>query len=45
MQFSLKVTHEMEIIPTIMQWIPHIKVLEPEWLRNKVVQRVTEYLN
>jgi predicted DNA-binding transcriptional regulator YafY len=45
MQFSLKVTHEMEIIPTIMQWIPYIKVLEPDWLRNKVVQRVTEYLN
>jgi predicted DNA-binding transcriptional regulator YafY len=44
MQFSLKVTHEMEIIPTIMQWIPYIKVVEPDWLRDKVVERVKEYL-
>ncbi|MBE0490625.1 MAG: WYL domain-containing transcriptional regulator [Sulfurospirillum sp.] len=44
MEFSLKVTHEMEILPTIMQWIPYIKVVEPAWLRDKVVERVKVYL-
>ena len=44
MEFSLKITHEMEIIPTIMQWIPYIKVIEPEWLRDIVIKKVQEYL-
>ena len=44
MQFSLKVTHEMEIIPTIMQWIPYVKVIKPFWLKDKVLKRVQEYL-
>jgi len=27
-ELSLKITHEMEIIPTILKWLPHIKVLK-----------------
>jgi predicted DNA-binding transcriptional regulator YafY len=45
MEFSLKVTHEMEIIPTIMQWIPYIKVVEPLWLNENIKKRVQVYIN
>jgi len=43
-ELSLKITHEMEIIPTILRWIPNINVLEPEWLKDVVISRVQEYL-
>jgi len=43
-ELSLKITHEMEIIPTILKWLPHIKVLEPKELRDSVTCRVEEYL-
>lgn len=44
MEFSLKITHEMEIIPIILQWIPNIKVIEPNKLKEKVYTRIDEYL-
>jgi len=43
-ELTLKITQEMEIIPTILKWLPHIKVIEPEWLRDSVTCRVKEYL-
>jgi len=44
-ELSLKITHGMEIIPTILHWLPHIKVLEPEWLKNDIIKTVEKYLN
>lgn len=44
-ELSLKVTHALEIIPTILKWLPYIKVIEPDWLRENVIVRVKEYLN
>ena len=29
-ELTLKITHAMEIMPTILHWIPHIKVIEPK---------------
>lgn len=43
-EISLKITHEMEIIPKIMEWIPYIKVIKPFWLKEMVKKRVREYL-
>jgi len=34
----------MEVIPTIKQWIPHIKVLSPQILKAQVKKLVQEYL-
>ena len=36
MEFSIKITHEMEILPIIKYWIPHLYVIEPEWI-NKIL--------
>ncbi len=32
MEFSVKITHEMEILPIVKYWIPHLYVIEPEWI-------------
>lgn len=34
----------MEILPIINYYIPHIKVLEPQWLADIVKEKVTRYL-
>ena len=34
----------MEIIPTIQRYIPHIGVIEPDELKNKVKENVEIYL-
>ncbi|MBL0707448.1 MAG: WYL domain-containing protein [Sulfurimonas sp.] len=44
LELSLKITHVMEIIPTILHWLPHIKVIEPEFLKEEIIQSVEEYL-
>jgi len=43
MEFSIKITHEMEILPIVKYWIPHLFVLEPEWIREIVDQDLALY--
>jgi predicted DNA-binding transcriptional regulator YafY len=43
-EFDIKITHEMEILPIIKYWIPYLKVLEPKWLDDIVKQDLKEYL-
>ena len=44
MEFVVKITHEMEILPIIKYWIPHLYVVEPEWIREMVEEDLQEYL-
>ncbi len=44
MELSVKITHAMEIIPTILHWIPRIKVLEPKWLNDEIKKLIKEYI-
>lgn len=37
-EISIKITHEMEIMPIIKYWIPHAIVLSPKWLNEKIVK-------
>ena len=41
--FNLKITHEMEIIPIIKYWLPHLKVLEPQWIRDLIINDLVEF--
>jgi predicted DNA-binding transcriptional regulator YafY len=43
-ELSVTITHAMELIPLIKQWMPHIRVLEPEWLEEKIRQDVKAWL-
>jgi len=44
MEFVIKITHEMEILPIIKYWIPHLHVLEPKWLRDIVRVDLNKYI-
>ncbi|SMC10062.1 helix-turn-helix transcriptional regulator [Nitratiruptor tergarcus] len=44
-EIALKITHEMEIIPIIKQWLPHIRVLEPKWLDEMIKEDIKTYLD
>ena len=41
---SCKATKENEILPTILHWLPHIKVLTPTSLHNRVKDVLNDYL-
>ena len=40
---TLPITHEMEIIPIVKYWMPHIRILEPEWIAERIDRDVREY--
>jgi hypothetical protein len=40
----VKITHEIEIMTLIKYWIPHLKVLEPVWIMEKIEEDLREYL-
>jgi len=42
---TLEITHDMEIIPFILRWIPRVKVISPEKLKRRVLDEVKSYLN
>ena len=44
MEIEIKISNEMEIMPLIFWYIPHIKVLEPQWLADMVRNKVQGYL-
>lgn len=37
--------NEMEILPLVQYWIPHLTVISPEGLQGTLVERLKEYLN
>jgi len=43
MEFSVKITHEMEILPIIKYWIPHIFVIKPEWIKEIIEEDLKVY--
>jgi predicted DNA-binding transcriptional regulator YafY len=44
-KLSILITHQMELIPTILKWIPHIRVVEPAWLGDEIEEKITKYLH
>ena len=42
---SIKITHEMEILPIVKYWLPHLKVLEPKWIDDMICEELKGYLN
>ena len=44
MEFVVKVTDEMEIIPIIKYWLPHLRVVEPKWIREIIFEDLESYL-
>ena len=42
---TFTVTQEEEVIDLILRWIPHIKVVSPKTLKNKIERRLKAYLS
>ncbi|WP_373072194.1 helix-turn-helix transcriptional regulator [Sulfurimonas sp.] len=45
MEISVSVTDDMEIIPIIGYWVPHIKIISPDSLKESFLKRLHEYLD
>ena len=39
----LTINDDMELIPLIQRWIPHIKVLEPQSLKDRILKNIKDY--
>ena len=37
--------HPMEVIPTVLEWIPYIRVIKPKKVRDEVERRVAKYID
>jgi predicted DNA-binding transcriptional regulator YafY len=44
MEFSVTITHEMEILPIVKYWIPRLYILSPQWIKEMVEDDLQEYL-
>jgi predicted DNA-binding transcriptional regulator YafY len=44
-EITLTITHEMEIVPIIKQWLPHVRVLAPKWIDEIVRNDIAAYLS
>ena len=44
MEFSVTITHEMEILPVVKYWIPHLFILEPNWVKEILEEDTQNYL-
>lgn len=44
MEFVIKITHEMEILPIIKYWLPHMRVIEPAWIQEMIDEDLKGYL-
>ena len=42
-EFSIKITHKMEILPIIKYWIPHLYILKPKWLKEIIKKDISSY--
>ncbi len=45
MEIIIKITHEMEIIPLVKYWIPHVRVKEPTWIKEIIDSDLKVYLS
>jgi predicted DNA-binding transcriptional regulator YafY len=41
----LRITHPMEIVPIVKYWLPHIRILEPLELEERIREEIGEYLS
>jgi predicted DNA-binding transcriptional regulator YafY len=45
MEFGVTITHAMEILPIIKYWIPHLHIIEPKWIAEKLEEDLHVFLS
>jgi predicted DNA-binding transcriptional regulator YafY len=43
-EFSLKITNEMEILPLVKYWIPHLYIITPQNLKEKNLKQIQKFI-
>ena len=38
------ITHDMEIIPLIKQWLPHLRIIEPLRIRETIQEDILQFM-
>ena len=41
----VKITHAMEIVPFVKQWLPHVRVMAPQWIDETIREDCRRYLD
>jgi len=41
---SLQITHEREIISIVQYWMPHIKIVSPQWIHERILGHINVFL-
>ena len=41
---SVEITHDMEIIPLVKYWLPNMRVLEPQSVKNAITNDLKAYI-
>ena len=44
MEFVVTITDEMEIIPIVKYWLPHLRVLEPLWVSEMIDEDLKKFI-
>ncbi len=44
MEFTVNITDEMEIIPIVKYWLPHLRVLEPLWIGEMINEDLKKFI-
>ena len=42
-EICLHITHEMELLPLVLWYLPHIRILSPKWLNKKLYAKIDAY--
>ena len=45
MEFTIKITDDMEILPIIKYWLPHLRVIKPTRIQKTIDEELQSYLN
>jgi len=44
MEFIVTITDEMEIMPIVKYWLPHVRILSPKWIGELIDEDLESYL-
>lgn len=44
-EIVIQITDEMEILPIVQWYLPHIRILEPEWMNEILMEKIRQYTN
>ncbi len=44
LEIAVSITYEMEIVPLVKYWMPHVRVIEPQYIADRIREDINAYL-